>query len=217
MVGVYRSDAEGRLTALAAWSAGTPQMVQFSRDGRTLAVALASNKVEFHSLADPAHPTLLGTFDGLATAPIAIAVSPTEDVLAVGEDSGRVHLVDIADPAAPRLSRTFGDAHGTVYGLGFSPDGRLLAASTGEDVVWGWSLGATPRVEWTIESDVGRPWDVRFVAGGSRVLVAGDQGRVRWWDVGPDATASLCRVRGSALTPDEWARYVPGIDPQDPC
>lgn len=38
------------------------------------------------------------------------------------------------------------------------------------------------------------------------------------WIADPEAAkAHLCANRGDPLTPEEWQRYLPGVDPQDPC
>lgn len=126
---------------------------------------------------------------------------------------------DFSDPGEPKLTLTFADAHSAMYSLAFSPDERSLLGTSGDDLIWGWDL-TEPSVHaaFAVDGDLGRPWDVRFIDSGRRFAVSGDSGRVRVLTAGSDdARRQLCEGRGDPLSDDEWARYLPGVQPRDPC
>jgi WD40 repeat protein len=111
---------EGRYSSLA-----------LSPDGSLLALGGESGEVKLVSTATfrvvgvvpPAEPT------GPRRA-FALAFSPVEDLLAVGDASGELHLWGLGDRQAPsprRLLRLSGSRY-RMLGLGFSPDGRMLAS-----------------------------------------------------------------------------------------
>lgn len=216
--GVYRMSDDGTAVLSATLETPGPQLAAFSRDSRLLAIALANNSVAIYSTEDPSRPRKVATLSGFTTAPISLAFSPTEDLLAVGEDSGLVTLWSTSDVAQPVKDTELGDAHASAYGLAFTPDGRRLAAATADGQVWGWQIGDQKDSIWSLTTQVGRPWDVRFFEAGERLVVAGDDGRLQTWDVDPtEAAAKICSSRGNELTATEWARYLPSITEFDPC
>ena len=66
----------------------------------------------------------------------SVSLDPARGVLAAAGASPRISLWDIADPSRPRLAGPplTGPAC-TVYSVGFSPDGHLLAAGSADDAV----------------------------------------------------------------------------------
>ena len=216
---LFSSDGAGRLTYRSTIETPLPQLLSFSPDGRILAVALAANKVQLWSMTDPVHPAVAGEITDFASATISVAYAPMSALLAVGSDAGEVTVWDTTDPAAPRRVHEFGDAHSSAYAVMFSPDARTLVAATGDGVVWGWDLAApTPKAEFALNGELGRTWDVRFIDNGAALAVGGDNGGVRVWVADAEAARErLCRSRGDALTEQEWRRYLPGIEPRDPC
>ena len=121
------------------------------------------------------------------------------------------------DPAKPAKTHDFGDSHGSAYAVTFSTDGNTLAMASGDQKIWGWNL-ATSTTAFTLDGDLDRPWDVRYLAGGDTLVASGNNGRVRTW---PSSVAQahdqLCALRGDELTDREWGQYLPGIDRTDPC
>lgn len=216
---LFRAGGAGRLAYLATMETRVPQLLGFSPDGTLLAVALAAKKVQLWSVADPAAPSLAGEITDVDSAPISVAYAASKPLLAVGSDSGHVTVWDTSDPSSPQRLHDLGDAHSSAYGVLFSPDAGTLVATTGDGLVWGWDLTRSqPRTRFALNGELGRTWDVRFLDRGKTMAVAGDNGGVRVWAA--DATAArdlLCRTRGDALSELEWARYLPGIAPRDPC
>lgn len=95
----------------------------------------------------------------------------------------------------------------------------MLAGTSGDDLVWGWRLDSSDAdADFALSGDIGRPWDVCFIDGGAKFAVAGDSGGVRVWDSQPVAAArDLCSRLGDQLTPTEWRRYLPGVEPRAVC
>ena len=215
---VFSADpGTGRLTLLTALDTPGAELTAFTSD-TVLAVALASNRVVLWSLADPAHPEIAGEIE-LATMPQTVTAARHRPLLAVGEESGDVSLWDVADPANPVRVRGFGDPRSGMYSLEFSPDGSLLIGTSGDDQIWGWDLTSDEGTAlFSLDGGLGRPWDARFIEDGARFAVSGSTGAVKVWV--PDraaAKAKLCATRGDPLTAEEWQRYLPGVQPEDPC
>ncbi|MCC6494797.1 MAG: hypothetical protein IT193_00910 [Propionibacteriaceae bacterium] len=215
---LLEADAEGRLKLLARIPTPNPQMVWFSADSRTLAVALPDRKVVLWDVSDPSAPREAGAVTGLDSTPISIAFAPRSARLAIGTESGQVSVWDVADPAAPARLRTFGDPHAAPNCVLFSQDENVLIAASGDERIWGWDLTQSDDTpEFALSGEMKRPWDVRFLTGG-RMAVSGGNGALRVWEIDPEqARSHLCELRGEPLSPDEWGRYLPGIQVSDPC
>lgn len=215
---LFRARPDGSLRRLASIETPDPQLFGFSADGSVLAVALGGRRVALWSVADPERPAELGAFT-VETVPTTLNVAPLSARLAVGEESGTVSIWDFADPAKPVRTRTFADPNSAMYSLAFSPDEHTLLGTSGDDLIWGWDLAeGVEHAAFALDGDLGRPWDVRFIEGGRRFAVSGDSGRVRVWTAGlDDARRELCEGRGEPLTAGEWQRYLPGVEPRDPC
>jgi WD40 repeat protein/transcriptional regulator with XRE-family HTH domain len=217
-VAVLRADEAGRLTTAGRIPAASASSVDFSSDSQVLAVARGDTGVELWSVADPANPSRLGTITA-AKGEQKLAASRVSGQLAVGEASGVVSLWDITDPVKPVRTRQFSDPAGGVYSVDFSPDGRFIVASAGDDRIWTWDLAASgTQAAYVLDGDFGRPWDARFIDDGRRIAVTGGNGQIKLWTSAPaTAKAELCAARGTPLTPDEWQRFLPGVEPSDPC
>ncbi len=216
---LLEADGQGHLKLLAKIATPNPQMVWFSADSRTLAVAMPNRQVVLWDVSDPGKPRKVGIVPGLDSTPISIAFAPKSALLAVGTESGEISVWDVSDPTRPSRLRDFGDPHSAPNCVLFSADERMLIAASGDERIWGWDLSLltddTP--VFTLSGDVDRPWDVRFLTGG-RMAVSGGNGALRIWEVDQErATSQLCGLRGDPLSADEWRRYLPGITVSDPC
>jgi WD40 repeat protein len=127
-------------------------------DGRTLAatasLGAAGSEVLLWDVADPARPIRLGPLMFPHAATEVVAFSPDGKTLAVGgaadQDgklAGQVWLFNVANPAHPvRYNPPLKAPASSVVSVAFSPDSRLLAASSGTGVGL-WSLAdGTARV-----------------------------------------------------------------------
>lgn len=218
-IALYRAGASGTLSPVSTITSTIPQAASFSPDGTLLAVPTVDDAVELWSVRDPAHPSLAGKIAGLGSLPTYAAFANHSPLLAIGTDAGRVSVWDASDPAAPVQRHSYGDPHAAVYTTVFSPDDQTLAAGNGDGLIWAWHLDQADGAAYlALDGDLGRVSDLRFLSGGSRLVAAGDNGAVRLWTADlPTAHAELCANRGDVLTPDEWARYLPGVTVHDPC
>ena len=151
--------------------------------------------------------------------PSTLVFAPTSRLLGVGLSSGTVQIWDLRLESQPALVREFGDPHSNMYSLAFSPGEQVLIGTSGDDRIWGWSIDQEAAgLLFSLDGAIGRPWDARFVEGGARFATSGSSGGVKVWHADEStATALLCSRRGDAITPEEWQRYLPGIDVHDPC
>ncbi|MCW5953677.1 MAG: WD40 repeat domain-containing protein, partial [Propionibacteriaceae bacterium] len=213
-----RADPRGHLTAVATLDTPIPQLAGFSPDSTLLAISLAADQVDVWSVADPAKPRLVTSLE-VPDVPGSVSFAPSRPLLAVGLGSGVVQVWDLTDPATPVKLREFGDARSAIDAVSFRPDASMLLAASGDDRIWGWDLtGEASTAVLSVDGDLGSPWDVRVVQDGAGFVASGSTGMVRLWrlDV-TDANDRLCAVRGDPLTAEEWQRYLPGVDPEDPC
>lgn len=214
---VSRIADDGTITPVATLQTPTSQVATFNADGSLLQIGTDLG-VQLYDLSVPEHPVLVSTIptDTLAT---ASWFAPRSPLLASGSDSGLVTIWDISNPKAPVEVRRFADARSGIYAVTFSPDEKTLIAAGGDEVFFGWDV-TSPRTDATfiLAPQMGRTTETRFILDGTAFVGAGDDGGVRLWTLDPTAAeAALCRLRGSPLTPDEWARFLPGITPFDPC
>jgi WD40 repeat protein len=115
----------------------------FSPRGRLLAVAYTSG-IRLFRLADPARPTLLHSFSiGAKEVPTAVDLGAGGALLTVGSFSGQIRSWLLRDPAQPQALPSATVGHGSVNGLGFSPNGRTLAVSSSDGTLSLWDASFT--------------------------------------------------------------------------
>lgn len=215
---LLEADSFGRLRIVSRMATPNPQMVWFSADSATLAVALPDRRVVLWDVSEPETPVIKGEVAGLDSPPISIAFAPRSPLLAIGTESGEVSVWDVTAPTGPVRIRSFGDPHSAPNCVLFSPDEDLLVAASGDERIWGWDLNRPDETPtFTLSGELDRPWDIRFLAG-DRMAVSGGNGALRVWQVDPEtAEREICASRGAPLTTEEWSRYLPGIAVGDPC
>jgi WD40 repeat protein len=193
----------------------------FSPDGHLLAAASEDGNVYLWDIADLKHPKRLATLNGFADSALSVAFSRDGHTLAAGSTGGTIQLWDVTDPGRPvRLGAPLTGPVGYINSVSFNPASDVLAAGSGDDTVWLWDL-ARPRQPAYLATLTGAPqaiFSVAFSPNG-QTLAAGSQDRtVRLWDTSPQSAAELvCSTTGTAITPREWAQYVPGLQYQPPC
>ena len=123
--------------------------------------------------------------------------------------SGRAYVHDLESGATSEpLPLT---AH--VAPLGFTPDGKLLAAGGREELIQVWDPASSRLLgEFRLPADTVRPAVI-----GSRLVGANVQGFVSL-DLDPSRWfANLCAVAGRDYTPSEVDRLPAGVDQGNPC
>ena len=141
----------------------------------------------------------------------AFAWSPDMTTVAVSgqantvDDSGRVGLLD---PQTLRVrSVSSGEQTAGGWFVSYSPDAtRFVTAFEGRVSLWD---AKTVRLLGSLRVENGD--GAGFAPSTNNVLSATTNGSVLAWDPRPQAALNTaCRVAGRDLTPEEWAKYLPG-------
>jgi WD40 repeat protein len=115
-----------------------------------------------------------------------VAVSPDGKTIATGYWDWTVRFWDAATGAPGRVLR--GHPLG-IYGLTFSPDGTLLASTSGnygkpdrQGLVRCWDV-ATTEIKFDLQGHKGAVWSCAFTPDGKTLITGGADQTVRLWDV----------------------------------
>ncbi len=167
-------------------AAGPAQVVSFSPDGATLAVAGCADR----RTDDACAKSEIRLWDANTRQPIAmlgehpasvnsLAWSPNGATLASGGDDGLIVLWDVARRAqASQL-----DAHPVaVNSLAWSPDGATLASGGGDGIVLLWDVARRARAG-QLDGHTAAVRSVAFSPDGTLLASGGDDHAVILWDV----------------------------------
>jgi WD40 repeat protein len=209
------------------WASNNVSAMALSPDARILATGSTDETVTLWDVGDPNQPRQLGQpLPGYGPQTKQVAFSPDGRTLASVATDRTVILWDLADPAKPsRIGQPIPGDNGQTRPLAFSPDGRTLATglvSSGETTLWDLTDRAQPRRLGQSLRYGGGIDAVAFLADGRTLATADDYG-VALWDLTDlhnlqdHAVEHACMRTGHGLSPDEWARYIPGLAYQDTC
>jgi WD domain, G-beta repeat len=194
------------LQATLTGHSGTINGVGFSPDGTQIFAADASNVLTVHTVGGPLQPARTIALPGVG---YVLGVSPvfsaTDQWLGVGYADGTGEIMNLA-PAQPARTPIAVTADGSsVYALGFSPDGKAMAAGGDDAVTSFWTipppanaLPTGPKI--TTLDGTGDPQGVNGLAyspDGLNVAVAvgspGNGGKFGIWD------ASTRQIKGMVV------------------
>lgn len=120
-----------RLGAPLPAHGGAASAVEYSPDGRSMAVGHRDGSVQLYDVSDPLRPRPHGPrlqAHGLLIE--ALTFSPDGRTLATASDDNSVKLWNVTDPARLSPRSTAATFRAYVYSVKFSPDGSVLAAGS---------------------------------------------------------------------------------------
>ena len=197
-------DAAGRIFTLAFPAAGR-HLVSFAGPGTDLWEV--DEMLVPRRLARIEPPETSSGFSG------AGAVSADGRLVVQGTMTGELVLHDVAEPATPRLlAGPFGEPTGLVQGLGFAPDGSMLAAGgNGTDVaLWDLREPSDPRLATSLDDSTEIVLDLAWHPFEPLVAAASADGRVYIYDVGDPDTVALVHQIDTAESEAFSVAFGPG-------
>jgi hypothetical protein len=199
----------------------------------------ASGRLQILDVTDPAHPVVLGRYEGIPSPVAEITTWDKQAFLATGD---RLIVVDVSEPSAPKASSSYDPHRLPGIGRGTAAAGDYVYIAAGQDGLWVVDVSdpINPRVVGSLDT-AGHAWDVALWASyayiadehnGLRAIDARDPAHpveVGHYDVpGPseffcDIAISTDRSSGrvyayvaDALPGDTSLRVVDISDPADP-
>jgi len=104
--------------------------------------------------------------------------------------------------------------------LAFAPDGKTLAAGTGDGAIWLWATAnmRRPNLTATLPAHAGSVFTVAFDPISGTLVSGGADRTARLWNIDSDQVAAfICATAGTPVTAAEWGRYIPDRPFQPPC
>lgn len=211
-----------------------PQSVAFSPAAHVLMINAAGG-VRQWDISDPTSPTpqaLISFGPGSNYTGSSFSLDGTR--VAVGSNDGTVQLwrVDAGKLTGPPTTIRTPGADGQYVAV--SPDGRVVAIPNARPSDLSADVGAGPRIElWDVTNPEVSTLDAvlkdqqvdGFAAGqlaytrdGRALYTTQVSQFVTVWSTDPERDQiALCRIAGDPITPEQWAKYIPGEPFSSPC
>ncbi|MDE3134244.1 MAG: hypothetical protein KGL15_09275, partial [Acidobacteriota bacterium] len=192
-----------------------------SSDGQLFAAAGSDHLVWLWDVSTPSAPKLIAKLSGFKRWVTAVIFSGNSQTLFAAGADHTVRMWDVSTPDKPRQlpnSPLLGPAS-AITQLTLSPDSRTLAAATAEGHVWTWAVGTPTKagLTATLTAAQGAITALTF-SPDDNLLVAASRDRLTFWHYRPYQVVNrICALAGTAITPGEWAQYVPGAGYKPPC
>ena len=191
----------------------------FTPDGTMLAVA-GPESVELWGLTDPDHPQWRGLPGTIASTLVFV----DGRTLVVSGPNTPLAVWDVTDPLNPHQNGGTppGGGHQHVA-ITHAADLLATADNNGGAVIWDINDRTQPRALGPVLQDGDTVAALAFTPDGQSLATATTDGRTRLRDlralrdVRLHAVEIACHIAGRGLTPDEWARYITGLDYVDSC
>ncbi|WP_067538221.1 WD40 repeat domain-containing protein [Nocardia crassostreae] len=199
---------------------GVPSLATINPSGTLLAIATSQESVRVWDIRDRTTPRELPALTGFANDVASVAFAPVDDLLAAAGADRTVRLFSLADPERPQQRAVLDGPVDAIITVNFSPDARHIAGGGGGNGIWLWDITdpAHPTRVALLTAYNGRINEAVYLLGGTLLAAAGPAMIVRLWATDPALIASqLCTSGSTPLTPDEWARYLPGVPDIDLC
>jgi GTPase SAR1 family protein len=155
---------------------GIPVALAWSPDGNLLALSHASGRLALRDVATDSHGVSTRILEETLHGPVCWLGDG--QTLVVGGDNGRVVVVAAGDRLNP--VRWLHGHNGPVYDLAPSPDGRTIAAASGDGTVRVWDLLAGKQTT-VLEGHAGIVECVRFSPDGEFLASGSLDGTTRLW------------------------------------
>jgi WD40 repeat protein len=135
-----------RPVALATLRVASPPAQTFtvalSPDGQLLAASGTDGTVTLYDVSDPSRPAHLATLRGFTSTVYDVTFGPGGRTLAAASNDGSVRQWDLSQPARPSLSGVVrAPGNQPLQAVGYSTDGRLLAAAGAGGTLLIWRSG----------------------------------------------------------------------------
>ncbi|MGX1806432.1 nSTAND1 domain-containing NTPase [Nocardia sp. NPDC055321] len=173
--------------------------------------------VTLWNLTDPSHPQrveLARIVDGRSY----WVVGTPDDSTLILVSGGSIQSLDISDPTRPvQLSEPLTVHPRAIGSINFTPDAKNMITNSGDIVqIWDFTDPAHPEPQEKLTGP-GAYWGVTLHPDGHRLILTGQDGFVRLWDLDIRRSVDrICEVSGGIWTEELWRRYLPSRLPYEP-